>query len=226
MRILARRGVRRSCLLTMIRKRSTLIANNMATPTDIHSHKSMADARQRVALNSHCAVTMVARSKGTVVTASIISAKARLANRKLIAERMAARRYTIIHTTAFPHSANNTTHTISTLKNTCSGKLRTRPLTSFPACCTTACSATCAVGVAQRVLSTNELLFVHHNKEEEFSMDSDWLTAARGRGRVSLSLAIANNIPAGFWAPWQPLISRPTQKHVSAQEVTVEEEEL
>lgn len=204
MRTLARRGVRRSSLRTMIRKRSMLIANNIATPTDTNIHNNAANTRHRAGPNNQVVVTIVIRLKGMVVSASIMSESARLANRKLIAERMAARRYTITHTAEFPISAKTHKHTISIPKNTCTGTL-----TSF-----TSCTTSCPADVTNNIRSTNEVPFCSQ-REETFSILSDWLRGENGQGRAELSFLIAKNTPEG--EPWQPPF------HLRLQEVPAQE---
>lgn len=67
-----------------------LIMSRMATPSMTNSQKNMAETLQKISPKIHCVVMIVIRAKGMFSTASNMSAKARLAKRMLIADRMAA----------------------------------------------------------------------------------------------------------------------------------------
>ncbi len=62
----------------------------IATPSIRNIQKNMAETRQNVSPKIQRVVTIVTSAKGMLRTANIISAKARLASKMLIAERIAA----------------------------------------------------------------------------------------------------------------------------------------
>lgn len=84
-----------------------LIMSRIATPSITNNQKNIADNLQKNFPNIHLVVRIVTRAKGMFSTASSMSAKARLARRMLIADRMAAFWYTMRHTTKFPRKDTN-----------------------------------------------------------------------------------------------------------------------
>lgn len=122
MSTLALCGLSLSCFWTIIRKRSMLIISSIATPSMTKNQKSMAETRQKASPKIHLVVMTVTRAKGMLRMASIMSAKARLAKRMLMAERMADLWYTIKHTTTFPSRARSRMTTMTKQKKTCRGK--------------------------------------------------------------------------------------------------------
>lgn len=67
-----------------------LMITRMATPSITNNQKNIADTLQKNFPKIHLVVRIVIRAKGMFNTASNMSAKARLARRMLIADRMAA----------------------------------------------------------------------------------------------------------------------------------------
>lgn len=66
-----------------------LMMSSMATPSMTNSQKNMAETLQKTSPKIHWVVMMVIRAKGMFSTASSMSAKAKLARRMLIADRIA-----------------------------------------------------------------------------------------------------------------------------------------
>ena len=90
MRTLALYGFSLSCLWTIIRNLSMLMMSRMATHSLTNNQKNIADTLQKNFPKIHLVVRIVTKAKGMFSTASNMSAKARLARRMLMAERMAA----------------------------------------------------------------------------------------------------------------------------------------
>lgn len=90
MRTLALYGFSLSCLWTIIRNLSMLMISRMATPSITNIQKNIADTLQKNLPKIHLVVRIVTKAKGMFSTASNMSAKARLARRMLMADRMAA----------------------------------------------------------------------------------------------------------------------------------------
>lgn len=82
-------GVSLSCRCTMMRNRSTLMMRRMDTPSRTNSQYSMMEARQKPLPKLQSAVATVTAVKGMQSSESIMSEKANVASRRLIAERMA-----------------------------------------------------------------------------------------------------------------------------------------